>query len=189
MFQGDGFALAATMQDGVLTSADHGVSWQAWNFGLLDLETIAIAVSPKFGVDQMAFVATVSGLYRSTNAGRAWREVPLPPQTAPLSSLAFVGTMLVAGSEEQGLLYSPDMGINWAKRNTFKSGQVCAAATSRDSRTLAVATPSIVACTNDLGQTWARAEGHVPHDIISLGVADDGTLLAGTQQEGLWFYA
>jgi photosystem II stability/assembly factor-like uncharacterized protein len=81
------------------------------------------------------------------------------------------------------------MGINWAKRNTFKSGQVCAAATSRDSRTLAVATPSIVACTNDLGQTWARAEGHVPHDIISMGVADDGTLLAGTQQEGLWFYA
>ncbi len=187
-FEADGCAFAATMQDGVLCSTDHGLSWQGFNFGLLDLETTAVAASPKLATDGTAFVATVTGLFRSTNAGRAWREVPLPPGAAPLSSLAFVGDVLVAGSEAQGVLYSPDMGGNWARRNSFKSGQINALATSLDGRTLAVATPAVVATSKDLGQNWARAEGHVPHDIISLGAGNDGAVLVGTQQEGLWLY-
>ena len=188
-FHVDGFAFAATMQDGVLVSTDFGATWQLWNIGLLDKETVAIAVSPKINLDETVLVATVSGLFRSTNSGRAWREVGLPPGIAPLSALTFVGETLVAGSETQGLLYSPDMGNSWGKRSSFKSGQINALAVSRDGQRLAVATPTVVASTTDVGLNWMRAEGHAPQGIISIAIDNDGTLLAGTQEDGLWLYA
>lgn len=187
-FQGDSFAVAATMQDGVLCSADHGLSWQGYNIGMLDHETTAIALSPHLNTDETVFVATVTGLYRSTNFGRAWRDVPLPPGAAPLSSLTFCGDVLVAGSENQGLLYTQDMGVSWARRNSYKSGPVSVVATSPDGLTLALATPAVVAVSKDQGKTWLRAEGHVPANIISLGVGNDALVLVGTQEEGLWIY-
>jgi photosystem II stability/assembly factor-like uncharacterized protein len=188
-FHVDGHAYAATVQDGVLVSTDFGASWQPWNIGLLDKETVTVAVSPKINVDQTVLVATVHGFFRSANAGRAWREIPFPPDTAPLSAMVFIGDMLIAGSETQGLLYSPDMGNTWAKRSSFKSGQINAVAASPDGRTLAIATPTVVASTTDVGLSWMRAEGHVPEGIISVAVGNDGKLLVGTQEEGLWIYA
>jgi photosystem II stability/assembly factor-like uncharacterized protein len=188
-FHVDGFAYAATVQDGVLVSSDFGATWQPWNIGLLDKETVAIVVSPKVNVDQTVLVATVHGFFRSSNAGRAWREVPFPPDTAPLTGMVYIGEMLVAGSETQGLLYSPNFGNTWAKRSSFKSGQINALAASPDGHTLAIATPTVVASTADIGLNWMRAEGHVPQGIICIGVGNDGTLLVGTQEEGLWIYA
>jgi photosystem II stability/assembly factor-like uncharacterized protein len=188
-FQVDGFAFAATIQDGVLISMDFGASWKTSNFGLMDKETVALAISPKINMDQTVLVATVHGLFRSVNAGRAWRDVALPPDTTPLSALVFTGDTLIAGSETQGLLYSPDMGNSWSKRSAFKSGQINALASSADGRTVAVATPTVVASTTDMGQSWLRTEGHVPQGIISTGVGNDGMLLVGTQAEGLWMYA
>ncbi len=54
---------------------------------------------------------------------------------------------------------------------------------------MAVATPQVVATTADLGETWVRTEGKTPKGIIAVAVADDGTVLCGTQQDGLWMYS
>jgi photosystem II stability/assembly factor-like uncharacterized protein len=187
-FLSDGAAFAATMQDGVLCSTDYGANWQAWNYGLLDLETVAAAVSPNYAQDETVIVATVHGVFRSTNGGHAWRELTFPRDAVPLSSLVFAGTWLVVGSEANGLYYSPDAGNTWAKRTSFKSGQMNAVTASNDGKILAVATPQVVASSTDQGAHWNRAEGHVPTGIISLAVADDGTVLCGTQDDGLWVY-
>jgi hypothetical protein len=70
-FERDGVVLAGSLEDGVLRSADRGRSWVTWNFGLLDLAVMSLAISPNFAEDEMVFAGTESGLFRSSNGGRA----------------------------------------------------------------------------------------------------------------------
>lgn len=63
----------------------------------------------------MLFVGTRSGIFRSTNCGRAWREVDLPVGCQAVLSRAFSpdfsqDTTLFAGSEKGGLVLSTDAG-------------------------------------------------------------------------------
>ncbi len=79
---------AATIGDGILRTRDRGVSWDAWNFGLLDLEVLALAISPDFANDETLFAATATGIFRSPNAGRAWRELQFPDDAGAVLCLA-----------------------------------------------------------------------------------------------------
>jgi hypothetical protein len=76
------------MEDGVLRSWDRGISWAGWNFGLLDLNVYALAISPEFRADETLFVGVESGVFRSGNGGRAWRETAFPMEAGPVLSLA-----------------------------------------------------------------------------------------------------
>ena len=64
------------------------------------------------------FAGTETGIFRSTNGGRAWREVDLPIGFETVLSLAVSpafkqdGT-LFAGTESKGLLRSADGGASW----------------------------------------------------------------------------
>ena len=114
----DGILLAGTVEDGVFSSSNRGGHWVAWNFGLLDLNIICMAISPDFTQDETLFVGTDSGIFRSTNGGRAWREVDFPLELAPVLSLAlspryFETGILYAGTESHGLYFSDDGGHAW----------------------------------------------------------------------------
>ena len=77
-----------------------------------------MAISPDFANDETLFVGTESGIFHSTNGGRAWREVDLAMDLAPVLSLAISpdyardGTLL-AGTESHGLFLSQDKGTTW----------------------------------------------------------------------------
>lgn len=119
-FEQDGIVFAATLEDGVLFSADRGHHFGAWNFGLLDLNILFLAISPDFAQDETVFVGTQSGIFRSTNGGRAWREVDLPVGYEAVLSLALSpdfarDSILLAGTELQGLLLSTDSGESWRR--------------------------------------------------------------------------
>ncbi len=112
----DEIILAGSMEDGVLRSADRGQSWSAWNFGLLDLGVMSLAISPDFAEDETVFAGTESSLFRSTNGGRAWREVELPSGYDPVMSLACSPDfsqqpgrrgILFAGTESPGVVPLP----------------------------------------------------------------------------------
>jgi photosystem II stability/assembly factor-like uncharacterized protein len=116
----DGIVLAGTVEDGVFSTSNRGGNWVAWNFGLLDLNTICLAISPDFARDETLFVGTDSGIFRSTNGGRAWREVDFPLELAPVLSLALSpgysqDGMLFAGTESHGLYRSEDRGRSWIR--------------------------------------------------------------------------
>jgi photosystem II stability/assembly factor-like uncharacterized protein len=119
-FAQDGMLLAGTMEDGVFRSSDQGSHWYPWNFGLLDLNILAMSISSNFIDDETLFVGTESGIFRSTNGGRAWREAGFPSEVAPVLSLALSpdyahdGT-LFAGTESHGLFSSHDKGRTWTR--------------------------------------------------------------------------
>lgn len=108
-FAADHTLFAATLEDGVLRSVDGGVSWQSWNFGLLDQQVFCLAMG-----GEALHAGTGSGLFRSLNGGRSWREVPLPVQDSILS-LAVLDGRFLAGTEEHGLYISSDEGLSWTQ--------------------------------------------------------------------------
>ncbi|MFN4293127.1 MAG: hypothetical protein ACK4JD_03260 [Thermoflexales bacterium] len=188
-FDQDGVAFAATTAHGVLRSTDGGRSWVYRNFGLPDHEVTAIALSPMFPVDGTLFVAVVGGLFYSTNRGESWRLSPIEPAALPLAGIAFARNALIVGSESRGLYHSTNRGATWSKRSAFSSGPISALAVSPDGTKIALATPMVVALSSDFGETWERTAGRAPRDPLALWVSDDGAILCGTQQNGLWAYA
>lgn len=100
---------AATLEDGVLRSVDGGLSWQAWNFGLLDKQVLCLALN-----SGTVFAGTGTGLFRSDNGGRSWQEMSLPVEASVLS-LGLLGTRLFVGTESHGLFISEDDGNSWKK--------------------------------------------------------------------------
>ena len=123
-FAHDGLMLAGAMEDGVFSSTDRGVNWQPWNFGLFDLGVLCLATSPHLDEDETIVAGTETGLYRSTNGGRAWRVSGFPSEFAPILSLAYTtatsaekdDTLLFAGTDNHGLFVSLDEGASWNRR-------------------------------------------------------------------------
>jgi photosystem II stability/assembly factor-like uncharacterized protein len=75
---------------------------------------------PPFPTDETLYAGTQSGLFRSTNGGRAWREVHLPGGFEAVLSLAISpdfakDTTLLAGAENYGLWRSRDGGRTWER--------------------------------------------------------------------------
>ena len=75
-------------------------------------------MSPEFGQDHIAFAATASGLYRTRNGGKSWRELDLEFEGPGVQCLAIsqdfaVDRLVLAGTEARGLLISRDGGGQW----------------------------------------------------------------------------
>jgi photosystem II stability/assembly factor-like uncharacterized protein len=197
-FETDGIAFAATMLSGVLKSVDGGATWRASNLGLSDAEVTAMALSPNFENDATLVVAVSNGLFISRNLAASWQPLPIEKSGLPISCCALTKNKLIVGSEERGLWHVPIhtlihssnfSSISFTRRAAFSSGQINALAVSPDSSLVAVANPQVVAWSNDEGENWQRTEGKQPRNVLTLAVANDGMILCGTADSGLWVYA
>lgn len=187
-FERDGMGFAATTGHGVLRTTDAGASWVFRNIGLSNREVTALALSPAFHMDLTLFAGVIDGLFKSESVGERWKLCPIEPDAMPLSGVAFARNTVIAGSETKGLYHSSNRGEAWSKRGAFSAGPINMLATSRSATRIVVATPTVVATSVDYGETWERTEGKTPRDIIALGVTDEGAVLCGTQEDGLWVY-
>lgn len=193
-FEQDGIVFAATLEDGVLFSADRGHNFGGWNFGLLDLNVLCLAISPDFAKDETVFVGTQSGVFRSMNGGRAWREVDLPVGYEAVLSLALSPDfardgILLAGTETQGLLLATDAGESWQRLGAdVFTDAIDAIQLASDFSTR----PEILALhggtllhSTDRGQTWTRwrenllAEEHVTAILAPQGFDPGALVLVG----------
>src|SRR5215211_5870899 len=110
--------LAGTETDGVLASRDGGRTWDGANAGLLDLEVLALAASPAFERDGLAYAATPTTIYRTRNGAESWREIELTPagpdevgaQSLTLSANFAEDGVILVGSLDLNLLRSDDRG-------------------------------------------------------------------------------
>ena len=163
-FVQDGKLFVGTMEDGVLLSPDRGKHFNRWNFGLLDLNVLSMAISPAFAEDETLFLGTETGVFRSTNGGRAWREVSFPIDYAPVISLALSPDyandgILFAGTESFGLFYSEDRGQNWTRLGEDIIRDIVNAIVLSpefsDTPDVLVALGTALLVSRDGGQTWA----------------------------------
>lgn len=180
--------LAATLGDGVLRSADRGATWAPWNFGLLDHQALCLAISPAFASDETVYVGTETGLFRSTNGGRSWRDMLLP-YSGPVTSIALLPQgqnpgMLVAGTEGAGLWHSADSGMTWDQSSDAPADDVVlnlfSVARDEIPADMLAVTSSCLLVSCDAGRSWQR------HDILPIeaeitcaAALSDGTLAIG----------
>ncbi len=120
IFDTDGVMFATTLDDGVFCTKDHGQSWNAWNFGLLDRCVLSLSISPDYAIDSTLFAGTSCGMFRSTNGGLSWREVSMPTGAEVVLSIVFSSQyacdrVIYAGTEDHGLLCSRNGGANWGR--------------------------------------------------------------------------
>jgi photosystem II stability/assembly factor-like uncharacterized protein len=184
----DGIIFAATLQAGVLSSLDGGKSWSFSNLGLSDAEAVALALSPDFNVDLTMVVAVNTGAFVSANLGRTWRLLPIEAVAMPAAGFAFSRGALLVGSEGKGVYHSIDRGKTFTKRSAFSSGAISTLGVSPDGRRIVLATPQVVAVSDDYGASWVRSEGRTPRGVLSIAVDNDGCIVAGTQADGVWTY-
>jgi photosystem II stability/assembly factor-like uncharacterized protein len=190
----DGTLLVGTMEDGVFLSSDRGSRYHRWNFGLLDLNVLTMAISPAFAVDETLFVGTESGIFRSTNGGRAWREVGFPIDYAPVISLALSPNyandgVLFAGTESSGLFHSGDKGQTWLrigeKAIADAVNAIVLSPEFPDEPSVLVALSTALLIARDGGQSWTNwKEGLELTQGVSAvaapqGLAPDAPLLVG----------
>ncbi len=191
-FPRDGIAFAGTVQDGIFRSNDRGESWHGWNFGLLDLNVLTVAVSPAFEEDETIFAATTTALFRSKNGGRAWREVAFPRGASPVLALALSpafasdGTIF-AGTESAGAFRSTDRGATWQALTGLPAeesvnGLAVSPAFAQD-RTVLALTGEGLYVSRDAGETWTLCAA-LP-GALCLATSPSATLV-GLAQEGVW---
>jgi photosystem II stability/assembly factor-like uncharacterized protein len=179
-FDRDGLALAGTARDGVLRTTDRGVTWHAWNYGLLDLGVNAIELSPRFDQDATCFAASDHAIFMSTNGGRAWQELGVPAGAGPFTALACTTAAapvtLLCGTEGNGLWASKEPYEAWRRVRGLRAEEIN------------VVLPCYVATTAGVyaseGGKWRKLSDN--GDVVSMVVLDDGTLVAGTAGAGMW---
>ena len=117
----DGKLFASTLEAGMFMSSNQGLDWESCNFGLVDMNVYSLGISPFFADDETLWAGTSSGIFRTGNAGRAWREIELPINgfetvLAISFSLEYFSTgVIYAGTESSGLFYSKNRGLNWLR--------------------------------------------------------------------------
>lgn len=195
----DGTLLAGTVDDGVFRSVDRGQHWLPANFGLLDLQILALAISPGFAQDETVFLGTETSLYRSTNGGRAWRDLEPPEAMAPILSLALSPAYaedrtVFAGTEASGLWVSHDRGDSWSPLIEASispvNGLVFTPMTPTVPGALVVLGESLIV-SFDYGQIWFPAHLDLPvqHNVAAIvapsGLAAGAPVLVGLAEGGV----
>ena len=185
--------LAGTETDGILLSHDSGQTWSGANAGLLDLEVLALAISPAFADDGLAFAGTPTALYRTRNGGESWRQIELLSEGEDIGVQCFAlstgfpenGIILVGTLDRLGLR-SDDRGRSWEELPDLADCDTFSIASLTGGQMVA-ATDRGVARSDDDGVSW-RLVGTDLEGVVSATALVDGAesvLLAGVADTGI----
>ncbi len=162
----------------ILRTSDGGDTWNlvpdSWNV-LPDLHDVLM-------LDGATAVAVGAGdrLYRSADGGRTWTPVGAPG-SAELIHIARAGaTAIVAVGDQGEVLRSADAGLTWTLLPFPGSDRLTRQHWFDASRGLVMSGDglnfgTIIAQTDDGGQTWSTVPGIDPTFLINIAVLDDTT--------------
>lgn len=187
------FLLLAT-DFGVFRSENGGQNWQEANRGLTGRSAQAVALSPVFPADGIAFVIAADRLHRSSDRGHTWHvladeglagHVPIVIALSPdfaHDRIAFVGT------EDAGLFRSTDGGETWravGPENLVGINSLTISSACAGGCTLIVGTAEgSIWRSADGGDTWQEVVTGLPSVLALAGSGD--TFLAGTYGDGVF---
>jgi photosystem II stability/assembly factor-like uncharacterized protein len=192
----------AARRSGLYRFENGGCTWEFAYAGEPGdaLATTAVALSPAFAEDQTIFSGGHGAVLISTDRGRTWRGVSLPPPPPLVTALALSPAyaqdgVVLAGSAEDGVFRSVDRGSSWASWNFgLLDLRVLALALSPafgDDETVFAATESGIFRSTNGGRAW-RETGFPLDASPTLCLActptfdADHTLFAGSEASGLW---
>jgi hypothetical protein len=174
-----GSLVYAATYGGALESNDKGIDWSHSNWGLIDGDVNAIAVT-----GNKVYAGTQDhGVYMKDLNGLIWAQTPMMNQR--VQCMAAIGNNVFAGTYSTGVWLSTNNGSSWAQVNTgLTSLQVeCLAVIGTN---LFAGTGNKVFLSTNMGANWTSAgNGITGTDVISLGV-NGTTLYAGVWANGVW---
>jgi len=112
-FQHDAMVFVATLEDGVLRSNDGGKSFERSNFHLFDYNVNSLCLSTDYPQDKTLFAGSDSGIFRSRNRGKSWREMPFPLDKCPVTCMTSTDNKVYAGTALGGAYVSTNQGETW----------------------------------------------------------------------------
>jgi photosystem II stability/assembly factor-like uncharacterized protein len=185
----------AARHSGLYQSDDGGVNWRFAFEGLNlgeSVVTLAVALSPD---DQTVIAGIIGGVVRSSDAGKSWqvttfRSPPPAVATIGISPNFEHDSIVLAGTVEDGIFRSTDGGRLWKAANFgLLDLNVLALAMSpdfgQDEKVYAGTSSGMFRSANG-GLAWREVDlpcGFEP--VLSLAIAHNGGLLAGTETQGL----
>ncbi len=170
---------AGTANGGVFVSTDFGVSWNNISIPMTvqNVETLAAN-------GNTIYAGTSDGVYVSYNNGAAWQAPGTGIQGMAVTSLAFSGANVFAGSPGAGVFFSSDAGISWTAVNNGIIPVVFSMAASGNH--VFAATVSGLFQTSDNGTLWTNVSANLPPiPVVSLAVSTT-RLYAGVDTKGVW---
>jgi hypothetical protein len=168
--------------------------WAPQASGIADLGMFAdvLALSPSYPSDHTLFTAYV-GMYRSTDDGEHWTQVPYPALIA--RGFAFspgfaVDRTVFSGSTSEGVFRSTDAGDHWTQLTIGLPPSLAVSAIQASPAYTCDATVFLAAWnggvyrTQDGGASWTKTSAGLPGDEIralrlSPAFESDATLFAG----------
>ncbi len=205
-FKRDGICIAAKAS-GLYRSVDGGRTWQGAYQSLHlqePLATTTVAISPAFETDRQVLAGIRGGVLISRDAGENWefvqalpeRQLATPFVTALAISPNFTQDGLVlAATEQDGVLRSMDGGLSWASWNFgLLDLHILSLVFSPDfdrDETIYIGTESGVFCSKTGGKAWHEVDFPLEAaPVLSLALdpnfTANGILYAGTESSGLW---
>lgn len=185
-------ALYAARASGLYRSDDGGASWHNL-FTALDEPAAATAIAAS---GPTLLVGTNGAVLRSDDAGASWQVVALASPPPLVTALALSPTfaedgIVLAATDEDGVFLSDDRGTSWIPWNfSLIDKSVYALALSphfAHDQTVFAGTQTGLFVSRNGGRGWQDLP--FPDDappILSLYAAHDGTLVAGTESQGLY---
>jgi photosystem II stability/assembly factor-like uncharacterized protein len=177
-----GVVLAGTEGEGILRSTDRGGYWFPCNYGLRNYMVLSLSWAPPAPPKQwprreVVFATTEEGIYRSPNAGRAWKRAECPEavyQIVSVSPQYHADGLVLVGAEEEGLWRSVDGGRTFARveRAPAQVNALCA----WEGGWLLSDIEQLWSSKD--GETWQPVEGSEPALVLRKTVAG---ILAGSE--------
>lgn len=175
----DDVVLAATLGGGVLRSTDAGRTWQASNFGLASLDVTAVV----WDAGDTVIAATATGIHRSPNSGRAWRQVA---GTDAIAALAISPTGEWVAIAENGAVLWSSTGDSWSREGTLPDGLIPSAVHISQDGHVMVGTSGGILRSDDCGATWERTYDGAVHCLAeNLAGVEEG-LAESTDRGRSW---
>ncbi|NOU45612.1 MAG: T9SS type A sorting domain-containing protein [Bacteroidales bacterium] len=183
---------AAIQNQGILHSSDNGENWTLSNNGLTDLWFYSMTAN-----ETSVFVGTGDnneGVFRSTDNGANWQQVSngfayyyngnwIPNMAPMISSLAFIGNDLYAGTQEnQGIWKSTNNGDYWefTSMETMNYTNITSF-TGNEAMVLAGTGLGGVLKSIDGGATWSESNAGIAiYGNVTTLKMDNGNIYVGT---------
>jgi photosystem II stability/assembly factor-like uncharacterized protein len=170
-------------------TVNGGSTWQAVTGVPYAVQTIAI--DPQH--TSTVFAGTTRGdVFRSTDAGRTWRQVAVPPTLPQSHQYAIVAFAIdhdtvYAGRRTGGVIKSADGGATWRRANTGLSPRHinALALDPRNPRVLYVSAGNLVLRSTDGAATWHLLNAGVPAVGVSAFAIGGGKVFAATNGDGV----